>query len=645
MHIASRSSRFLKRVGWPTLLGASALALGFSAWSRRAGDTPVPREPRNESAQALTAAGAVEETEPVARVEKTSTALVASPAMAQATTESVALPLPPAVRAKISAVFPEITGPVADWRRFRPEKLTVVPGMDLEFQFSRESIKEEGRYVTWIGRIPSLPGASLVGVATEAGYDAIVVLPGASQFSLHVRGDDVVIAEAAPGEESCGVYPTQAARPAEKSGDIVTEVIHASVVAPPPPPETVISVLKVDVLVAYDADTLATATSRSGDPVGYIDGQAKAMVETSNVALRQSLVTAFEWRFLGVVAAPAYPRTGKLVDDHDAMKPGGAIGEWVSKTRYQRGADQIMLFVGGANDWGGIASSPKQTAVSPSFAISVMKWTQSYKTFAHELAHNFGCKHDRGHYEVDVNIGPDATPVAAPDGDGFWCYGQLWRDPAPSGSATTTGTIMSYGNWIIPYFSNPNLSVNVTGSMVGRSAGLNLGLHQIGRAETDPKAADNARVLTAQAAAMSAVAEQIVLPTISQQPLSATVLKDSSLSLRVGAEGGGLFYQWRKNGVNLEGATNASYVKTMTDGDAATYSVVVSNHAGSVTSTDAVIVLGTTPIVTPPTPAPAGGGGGGGGAPSAWFYGAVGALLALRWLRMRRGGLRAERAR
>lgn len=61
-----------------------------------------------------------------------------------------------------------------------------------------------------------------------------------------------------------------------------------------------------------------------------------------------------------------------------------------------------------------------------------------------------------------------------------------------------------------------------------------------------------------------------------------------------------LTYQWRKNEINITGATKASYTTppaTAAD-DGALFSVVVSNAGGSVTSDDAVLTLKTPPTIT-----------------------------------------------
>jgi formylglycine-generating enzyme required for sulfatase activity len=73
---------------------------------------------------------------------------------------------------------------------------------------------------------------------------------------------------------------------------------------------------------------------------------------------------------------------------------------------------------------------------------------------------------------------------------------------------------------------------------------------------------------------------------ITAQP-SGGVLLNGSASLSVSATGSGLSYQWRKDGVNISGATSASYTATA----AGTYSVVITNSAGSLTSSSAAVTV------------------------------------------------------
>ncbi len=194
---------------------------------------------------------------------------------------------------------------------------------------------------------------------------------------------------------------------------------------------------------------------------------------------------------------------------------------------------------------------------------------------------------------------------------------------------------MSYGPLPrIPNFSNPN--VNYTNVPTGLPS-------------TNPKAADNARQIFEQAISFSSFrSAPAAAPIITTQPSSVSVEAGSPFTLSVTATGTGLTYQWRKDNANLPGATSSSYSKTSATTDAGSYSVIVTNLGGNVTSSAATVTVTTpptppsTPTPNPPsTPAPTpdtptttagtgGGGGGGGGSPSLVFVGLLSALLALR---------------
>jgi hypothetical protein len=75
-------------------------------------------------------------------------------------------------------------------------------------------------------------------------------------------------------------------------------------------------------------------------------------------------------------------------------------------------------------------------------------------------------------------------------------------------------------------------------------------------------------------------------PVIALGPVGGSVLTGESFSLSLEAGGtGGVTYQWRKNDVNIAGATSATYtIASAQTTDGGSYSVVVSNVAGSVTS-------------------------------------------------------------
>ncbi len=76
-------------------------------------------------------------------------------------------------------------------------------------------------------------------------------------------------------------------------------------------------------------------------------------------------------------------------------------------------------------------------------------------------------------------------------------------------------------------------------------------------------------------------------PIIAQQPLSTSAKAGGSASFLVEVTGMAPFkYQWRKNNVDIAGATRSSYtLNSITAANAGNYSVVIRNAGGSVTST------------------------------------------------------------
>jgi len=92
-----------------------------------------------------------------------------------------------------------------------------------------------------------------------------------------------------------------------------------------------------------------------------------------------------------------------------------------------------------------------------------------------------------------------------------------------------------------------------------------------------------------------------VAPTITTQPVNQTVTAGQTASFTVVATGTApLAYQWQKNSANITGATATSYTTpvTTTADSGSTFRVVVTNTAGSVTSSTAKLTVNAT---TPPT--------------------------------------------
>lgn len=80
--------------------------------------------------------------------------------------------------------------------------------------------------------------------------------------------------------------------------------------------------------------------------------------------------------------------------------------------------------------------------------------------------------------------------------------------------------------------------------------------------------------------------------TITNQPQDVNATVGDDVTFSVTAEGTDLNYQWKKDGNDISGATNAQLVLTnVSENDEGTYSVVVTGTCGSETSNDAVLSL------------------------------------------------------
>jgi len=96
------------------------------------------------------------------------------------------------------------------------------------------------------------------------------------------------------------------------------------------------------------------------------------------------------------------------------------------------------------------------------------------------------------------------------------------------------------------------------------------------------------------------VTPAIVAPTISSQPANIAVNQGDTASFSVTAIGTApIAYQWRRNGTAIGGATAASLsLANVQPSVAGTYSVTVTNTAGSVTSSGATLTVNTAPVFT-----------------------------------------------
>jgi hypothetical protein len=145
-------------------------------------------------------------------------------------------------------------------------------------------------------------------------------------------------------------------------------------------------------------------------------------------------------------------------------------------------------------------------------------------------------------------------------------------------SVTATGTNLGY-HWT-------RNGADLTGEMGATLVFNNL---QVSQAGSYTVAVWNSAGIVTSAAAQLTVE---VPPTITAQPADVTFNQGGSGSFHVTATGTNLSYQWKRNGADLAGETGAMLSLNNLQGtQAGSYTVAVSNSAGSVTSNAAVLTI------------------------------------------------------
>jgi hypothetical protein len=138
------------------------------------------------------------------------------------------------------------------------------------------------------------------------------------------------------------------------------------------------------------------------------------------------------------------------------------------------------------------------------------------------------------------------------------------------------------------YFNGMPLGVPATGTIASSCTLTNVGTNQAGNYSVE--VVNEYGSLTSSNAVLTVKA---FLPTIGIQPSSQSVMVGSSVSFNVFVSGTAPFrYQWRFNGTDLFNATNSVYaIQAVAATNTGSYSVVVTNLAGRVTSSNALLTV------------------------------------------------------
>ncbi len=152
-------------------------------------------------------------------------------------------------------------------------------------------------------------------------------------------------------------------------------------------------------------------------------------------------------------------------------------------------------------------------------------------------------------------------------------------------SVVATGSAPFAYQWL---FNGGNLSgATATSYTVANAQSANVGSYSV-------IITNNYGAITSAVATLTVV----LPPVISVQPVSQLITVSNSVSFNVQlSQGISPAYQWQKNGANISGATQSSLtINPVIYASAATYIVVVTNTAGSATSSGAVLTVQQKPV-------------------------------------------------
>ena len=327
--------------------------------------------------------------------------------------------------------------------------------------------------------------------------------------------------------------------------------------------------------VVLNLDPLSSATNHNGGTIQFgPDGKLYVGVgENANPANAQDTNT-YHGKILRINSDGSVP-AGNPFTSGSAQRQ--RIWEYGMRNPYtlsiQPGTGRIFVNDVGQNTWeeindcttGGLNYGwPTAEGMSSNPAF-----TNPIYTYQHGPGVGFGCAITGGTF-----FNPSSTnyPAQYTGRYFFLDFCNNWIDQLTLNGSTATRS---------------NFASSIAGSPVGMNTGPDGNLYFLSRA--------NGAVYKITFTGSSA-------PVITNQPQSITVSEGNQASFSVTATGTPpLTYQWRKNSVNISGATNSTYtIPSVTPGDQGNYSVVVSNTAGSVTSNNATLT------VTPANQLPAG---------------------------------------
>lgn len=285
------------------------------------------------------------------------------------------------------------------------------------------------------------------------------------------------------------------------------------------------------------------------------------LASTSGVSKRQLEASIMSAAFLGLVNTPRWSNIAQVLDYlSDAMIDAGTLANASASPDAPEVALADLFYEANqiTGDLISTGSASNYTSVLNQVSTETLA---SYQSVAEEPEPEVTPVSITAHPQsVAVNAGAVASFAVGASGGGSLSF--QWRKDGVNLSGATSSTLS--------IASAQESNEGVYDVVVSNSAGSVTSLQA---------------VLTVN---------PVIAPVaITTQPVSLTRTAGQSAAFSVVASGGGtLSYQWRKNGTTISGATAATLtLSNVQTTDAASYSVVVSNSVGSVTSTAATLTV------------------------------------------------------
>jgi len=273
--------------------------------------------------------------------------------------------------------------------------------------------------------------------------------------------------------------------------------------------------------------------------------------------------TTGQWTATGSMTSPRTNHTATLLDNGKVLVTGGD---------YNGALASAELYDPTAGTWTAVASMSfaRSNHAATKMANGKVLVVGAGTSFTYQYTDIYDPTSGSWTTSTDYNYysGTKSKSILLPNGK-IWLYSiDLWNRPSAQVYDPVAESWLAAGG-ITPAFNQGTTVTSLTNGKILLAGVYNNGNY-------------NATILYGP----------VEIPSIQSQPTSVVAGQGGRASFTVTATGVTPAYQWRKNGSDISGATDATYnLANVQYGDAGTYTAVLSNSAGKVTSTPATLTV------------------------------------------------------